>query len=277
MRKNICYLILLIFTIPTFAQINDIFVGNFLTFDPYFQPPEELEQNWKSFDNNKLFIHLSDEVFFDSSDAQEVVYYENMYGTISNMASSMDSFTVGTINFTIGMPFFFIYQGKKYSTSIELFILFGCYKDSAGLAASCFIPEEIIDIVESDCYQSIICSIREQMVLYFDGLDPNRQPRYVTDIGDYRIISKYEETEKLDPYGNVLYDTRFAVTFRNKLILEETDGPSPYPYKYLIGDFNGNGRMNIFLSRLGWIHDVWIYEFKGAEYKEKTRRIYYVD
>ena len=141
MKAVFIVIITLIFASLTFAQINDIFIGNFLTFDPYYQPPEELEQNWKSFDNNKLFIHLSDEVFFDSSDAQEVVYYENMYGTISNMASSMGSFTVGTINFTIGMPFFFIYQGKKYSTSIELFILFGCYKDSAGLAASCLIPE----------------------------------------------------------------------------------------------------------------------------------------
>ena len=106
MKAVFIVIITLIFASLTFAQINDIFIGNFLTFDPYYQPPEELEQNWKSFDNNKLFIHLSDEVFFDSSDAQEVVYYENMYGTISNMASSMGSFTVGTINFTIGMPFF---------------------------------------------------------------------------------------------------------------------------------------------------------------------------
>ena len=114
-------------------------------------------------------------------------------------------------------------------------------------------------------------------MLYSDRLDPNKQPRYVTDIGDYRIISKYEESDEFDRFGYALYDTRFAVTYRNKLILEKNDVPSPDPYKYLIGDFNGNGRMNIFLSRLGWIHDVWIYEFKGAEYEEKTRRIYYMD
>ena len=105
--KTLSLLLLLCFCIPTFAQINDIFIGNFLTFDPYLVSVSSMEEEHKGIENQRIFVWLYQGVSYDTTltkEYEDSVFVEVHY---NKLFTNTDSCLVENQVFTVSMPMYF--------------------------------------------------------------------------------------------------------------------------------------------------------------------------
>ncbi len=272
MKTLTLLLLLLLSTTLSFSQINDIFIGNFYTFDPYLLSPNELEENIPGFDKNQLFVWLYQRVPEDNTieklDSATIVFNGL---SPSEFYTTKDPLIYENDTLEIGKNLFFGYKNTVFETSIERFIYYFCYNDSCNIYAACSIPLSLGNVEESPFFYDIVCSTSKDLHLSHDRFNEQKIVEDTIRIGDYTITSYLEDTGLKGKYMETVYESFIQVRYKSDLVYDTKR--QYYQLFYKVGDFNGNGKLDLFIFHHPWDRIYWIIEFKGAKFQIKGYKI----
>ena len=164
MKTLILLLLLLLSTTLSLSQINDIFIGNFHTFDPYLLSPKEIEENLPGFDKNQLFVWLYQRVPEDNTIEKldsATIAFNGL--SPSEFYTTKDPLIIDNDTLEVGTKLFFRYKNEVFETSIERFIYYFCYEDSCNVYAACPIPQSLGNVEESPFFYDVVCSTRKRL------------------------------------------------------------------------------------------------------------------
>lgn len=266
MRKSVCCLILLIFAIPTLAQINDIFIGHFLTFDPYLVGEKYMEKEHPGIENQRIFVWLYQNVPYDTTltkEYEDSVFVEVHY---NKLFTNTDSCKVKNQVFTVSMPMYFTYNDTVYSTEIAEFIYYACYQGKADIIASCPLPDGFHGMKQVS-YFDVLCSTQKNMKIFHDKFEKQKEVDVVTQVGDYSFRSHLEDTGVKGHYDETVYNSFIVVKLEDKVIYNT--GRKHVKILYRIGDFNGNGKIDLLIQHHPWDSYYWVIEFDGSRHRMK--------
>jgi len=254
------------------AQVDDIFLGNFLDIDPQRLRASDIKQRIPEIDTSRLFVWIGYCNAVDSALDRRMTTYLVDYFDLRLLATK-DAVNIAGGKLEVGSPIYFVYKGKKYQTQVIEFIYLGCQPDTANIYASCAIPEDLRAEVTDQWYSwfsfQILCSTNPRIDVQRCMFDWERVVEDTVRAGEYTLVSHLSDTGRKGHYDETLYEAYVKVVLGSEIIF--TTPTSEYPVNYCIGDFNGNGKIDLFVDYNDDYVDTHyvIIEFDGATYEIK--------
>ena len=265
--KLLCVFLMIALPSIAFADVNSVFIGNFKAFDPYRLGPIGLRMKLPEFDNNRLFVWLEcNESEQQDLEGVKLLSYGNSEIYVANGPVGYNDAQLDT-----GTAIYFVYEGRTYETKIEQFILvkpYGLAENLLNTYADCPIPDSLKENKSlSSGFFPIICSLQKKIQVYYDKFNVQKTLKETARVQEYRIESFLQDTGQKGHYGEPVYKSRFSVRYRDKVIYDT--GEKTYPFKYIIGDFDGNGKVDLYLYYSPWGRIYRIIEFDRSKVKMK--------
>lgn len=249
------------------SSIDDIFIGDQYTFDPYIVPQEILEESAPEFNHNQLFFWLSQEKPEKETPTNLVLKLKD------KRRSDFDFKLFGIQSFRVddttiikpGGEFFFYFKSSYYQSKInEIYYYDGWTK---GYFASVEIPTNYNP--ENKSYFDffpIIGSTKKQNIFvdkYFGEKDSIAEYSF----SGYKFLFHFKNTGEVGHYDEIIYESNLVVEYDNKEIFKFN---SNMKFPYVIGDFNNNGLIDLFIyyGNFGRVYS--FIEFTGKKYSEKS-------
>jgi hypothetical protein len=200
----------------------------------------------------------------------KLVYMED--ATSSKTQISHQPFVHDGNELKVGMDMYFVYKDTLYSAPIEMFRL-DSLDDYSGKMINvygvCGIPEHFVHSERQlPTTPEIVFSTSRDMRLFYSELDTSAGDSSIQVFDHYKITSFHRATGELNDAFQPTYRSFFRVECEDSVIIYK--GIGEYPYRYVVGDFNGNGKTDLFLTYEDWddyFYD--IYEFDGCHFKTK--------
>jgi hypothetical protein len=247
--------------------VNNIFKGGFYGFGSIGFSEFWLGELMPNIDKDRLFVWLFNRVPYDTSRLKQDSVYR-VSGNIGLIASTAAQ-QYDSLNFAVGMPIYFVIDSTLYETEILEFLFTDYDNDSARIYASCQIPDALKSSHRDLYFFHPICSTSKSMVPY------NNFPGYASRVDEMRQFGQYtihrhmEDTGKLGDWGEKIFIAWVEVIFDSTDIYRTGTSAAPIACSY--GDFNGNGKLDIYLQYYRdstALHEYFI-EFDGAAYQTK--------
>jgi hypothetical protein len=263
-------ILLILFPVFTLAEVNDIFIGRLA----------EIQKNDESKSTNSsaqagLCLLVWIEYHWAES---RLVYMEDLPS--SKRTISYQPFLHNGKELKIGTDLFFKLNDSLYSSTIEMFFLDSLDSYSGmifNVYACCGIPDYFKQPQKQlPLGNEIIFSTSNDIKIFYRKFDVSSADSSVKVYDGYRFMSFYQETGELNDAFQPMYRSYFKAEYRDSSIIDA--GIDEYPYRFVIGDFNGNGRINLYLLYRGW-DDTFldIYEFDGYLKQSKKYAILVYD
>ena len=261
--KALILILVICLCVPAVAQINDIFIGNFLTYDPYLLPPVYLTELMPEYDNERLFIWIENKGVFDTT-----MILNRVSPVVATLYSSIHPINHHGNLLQIDTKIHFIFNDQVYNTRIECFLYSDIYENKADIFAVCVIPKELkgTKLLSSDTFP-IICSTSKDIQIIYNKFEVQDSIEVVSRVGDYVVLSYLEDTGLKGKYTEPVYKS-YVKVLKNNEVVYDTERQY-YPFQYYIGDFNGNGKLDLYIFHHPWDRIHWIIEFDNSEYHIK--------
>jgi len=264
--KTLILLVLLCFCISAYAQVDDIFIGNFLTFDPYLLSADHIKDSLPGLENRRLFVWLFYNVAYDTLLRREYSDSSDLEYVYSLVFTTKDSLVKEGVVLFPGSPVYLVCNGSVYSTEIREFVYYVSLWGKANIYASCSIPQEIHNLHQTADFD-VLCSTSRSIKVFYDEFEMQEDVDEFTEVGDYRFWSHIEDTGEKGHYLETVYNSFIRVRIDKKTVYDT--GRQGVPLFFKIGDFNGNGKVDMYVEHHPWHQYFWIIEFDGESYYQK--------
>jgi len=262
------FLIMLSCPLCVKSQVDNIFIGGFYGFGPMGYEDFWFDQPEPSIEKDRLFVWLFNRVPYDTTLHNEDRIYKR--GEYIGLITSTATQRLDSLELSVGMPVYFLVDYELYETKILEFLFTDFDKDSARMYASCQIPDTLKAGRADLRYVDPICSTSKPIAPLYDFPGTPSQVDEVRRYGKYTIHRHLEDTGKLgDIWGEKLFISWVDVRFDTTSIFR-TD-TNRYPVDCSYGDFNGDGKLDIYLR---WnkdddaLHQL-LMELSGDKYRIK--------
>ncbi len=270
---NLMLLLFIKFNTSTirYTGLENVFIGEFNTFDPYELGETGVKENIPALNTDRIFLWINNDSCLTTKNhkllskfkgiIEEHKYYE-LY-QISEYTISKE------ISLFENQDIFFLYKGNKYKTKIEKIFF---YKGWVyGYFASCYLPDELKEKNSNENLFPLICSTNRDIKLFLDRHNSGQIDDVIFVYKDYKIESSIRDTGERGYFDDIIYDASLIVKYKDKEIYRFT---STTILDYMIGDFNGNGKLDIYIQEYVWGRLYLLIEFDEEKISEKN---YYQD
>jgi hypothetical protein len=264
--KSLLLLLMSIVSSVASAEVDDIFIGKFFDFDARNYGRSNMKQYIPSFNDSCLFVWIEQNACSTSIASMQPLSNSLRDSYVSNGPVFQDGDTL-----TAGSPMYFICQNHVFASKINEFLLFsqGLHGCGFEIYAMCSIPDSMKgDSTLFSGMYNIICSTSENIKLYYDRADTQKTLTVTTHVGGYGFYSYLADTGEKGKYDETIYHASLEV--RHNMLPVFNTGTQTVPLTYLIGDFNGNGKVDMFLFYWDWDQTYKIIEFDRNTSQMKT-------
>ena len=263
--KSLTVFFVFIIAISASADVNSIFIGKFFDFVPRNYGRSKMKEYVPSFNDSCLFVWIEQNACSTSIDNKEPLsdLLKSTYVSNGSIFHYGDTLKAGSL-------MYFICRNRIFETRIEKFLLYSHCLHECGydIYAICSIPDTMKG--DSSLFSgryAVICSTNEDMKIYYDKTEiQNRITDYETARG-YEFFSYLEDTGEKGKYDENIYRSEIQVKYNRTPIFDT--GMQVVPFEYIIGDFNGNGKVDLFLFLWDWDQIYTIIEFDRNAYQTK--------
>ena len=265
-------LILLFFIIintstNNYNDIENVFIGEFNTFDPYELGENGIKDNIPDLSTDRIFLWIKNDSCIMTKNHKLLSKFKGKIEDDKDYEIyQLSEYKISSeITLVENQDIYFLYNGNKYNTKIEKTF---CYKGWVyGYFASCFIPDELKEKDSNENFFPLIGSTNQEIQIFLDRYHSGQVDGEVFSYKDYKIESSIRDTGERGYFDAIVYDASLIVKYKDKEIYRFN---STTKLDYMVGDFNGNGKLDIYIQECFWGRLYLLVEFDKEKIYEKT-------